>query len=82
MKVRLDLKSIVIISLAVVCLLFFSLWFLKGTGSKKELNKANSELSRNKKDLDETKKKIEDLKKSPIKREGEDLLNSLKEKLK
>ena len=36
MKVRLDLKSIVIISLAVVCLLFFSLWFLKGTGYKKE----------------------------------------------
>lgn len=138
MQVRLDLKSIVIISLAVVCVLFFSLWFLKGTGYKKEfklleqqyknlqhtrdslekvnlklksdfdetqkiinqrnvkikeienelskskvqLNKANSELNRNKKDLEDTKKKIESLKKEPIKREGEDLLNSLKEKLK
>lgn len=138
MKVRLDLKSILILCLVVISILFFSLWFLKGTGYKKEfklleqefknlqhtrdslvkvnlklkgdfdktqksiddrnrkilqiesqlnkskaqLNKANGELSRNKKDLEDTKRKIENLKKDPIKREGEDLLNSLKEKLK
>jgi peptidoglycan hydrolase CwlO-like protein len=138
MRLKLDLKSVLVLVLLGFCILFFSMWFLKGTEYKKEfklldkkyerlqhirdslvdansrlksdfdniqtvvdqrnkkitkiesdlkktkyeLSKANSELSENKHDLEETKKKIEKLKKEPIKREGDDLLNSLKEKLK
>jgi septal ring factor EnvC (AmiA/AmiB activator) len=50
--------------------------------TKKDLDIANSKISGYKKDLAETKKKIDELKKNPIKRNEEDLLNSLKEKLK
>lgn len=138
MKLQLDLKSILILFLLGICIIFFSLWFLKGSGYKKEykklelefkrlqetrdslekvnfnlkkdfekiqadinirdkrikeveeelektkkdLTKANGELSKNKKDLEETRRKIEKLKKEPIKREDQDLINSLKEKLK
>lgn len=42
----------------------------------------NTQLGKQQKDLDDTKKKIEDLKKNPLKRENNDLINSLKEKLK
>lgn len=49
---------------------------------KKDLKEAKSDLSNNKRDLEETKKKIENLKKNPIKREDDDLIKSLKEKLK
>lgn len=138
MNLKLDLKSIVILFLMSFGILFFSLWYLKGSGYKKEykileekfeklqhtrdslllvnlklksdfdkiqkdiedrdlkiskiendlkkvkndLNSANIELIQNKKDLEETKKKIDKLKKNPIKREDDDLIKSLKEKLK
>jgi chromosome segregation ATPase len=138
MKIQLDFKSILILVFLGISILFFSMWFLKGTGYKKEfkklelefqklqktrdsleavniklkidfekiqqkidernleikkveyelvkvkkdLNSSNNQLQKNKKDLEETRKKIEKLKKDPIKREGEDLINSLKEKLK
>lgn len=138
MKLQLDLKSILILFLLGICIIFFSLWFLKGSGYKKEYKKlelefqrlqetrdslekvninlkkdfekiqtdinirdkkikdvekelektkkdlvnTNTQLSNNKKDLEETRKKIEKLKKEPIKREDQDLINSLKEKLK
>ena len=138
MKIQLDFKSILILVFLGISILFFSMWFLKGTGYKKEfkklelefqklqktrdsleavniklkidfekiqqkidernleikkveyelvkvkkdLNSSNNKLKKNKKDLEETRKKIEKLKKDPIKREGEDLINSLKEKLK
>lgn len=49
---------------------------------KKELDIANAKVNKYKKDLDETKRNIENLKRNPIKREGDDLINSLKEKLK
>jgi len=138
MKIQLDFKSILILVFLGISILFFSMWFLKGTGYKKEFKKlelefqklqktrdsleavniklkidfekiqqkidernleikkveyelvkvkkdlksSNNQLQKNKKDLDETRKKLEKLKKDPIKREGEDLINSLKEKLK
>jgi hypothetical protein len=49
---------------------------------KIDLKEAESELVRNKKDLEETKRKIEKLKKNPIKREDDNLIKSLREKLK
>lgn len=48
----------------------------------KDLIETKRELASNRKILEETKKKIEELKKNPIKREDEQLINSLKEKLK
>lgn len=137
MQIKLDIKSILILFLLGFCILFFSLWFLKGTGYKKEfkqlekeykqlkhtrdslntlniklksdfnntqkdidkrnkiisdiekelkktkadLDDANIQIVRNKKDLEEVKGKIDKLKKQPIKREGEELINSLKQKL-
>lgn len=50
--------------------------------SKKDLEIANAKINRYKKELAETKNKIDKLKKEPIKRNDEDLINSLKEKLK
>jgi uncharacterized protein (DUF3084 family) len=138
MQIKLDVKSIIILLLAVFSILFFSLWFLKGTGYKKEYKKLEQEFDRLQKsrdslktiniklkkdfdiieievkkrdslikivekelvktkqelkeakkevakwqfDFNKTKKKIEDLKKNPIKREDEDLIQSLSEKLK
>jgi len=138
MQIKLDAKSIIILLLAVFSILFFSLWFLKGTGYKKEYKKLEQEFDRLQKsrdslktiniklkkdfdiieievkkrdslikivekeliktkqelkeakkevakwqfDFNKTKKKIEDLKKNPIKREDEDLIQSLSEKLK
>ena len=49
--------------------------------TKKDLQKANAQVEQDKRSLKETKDKIEKLKKDPIKREGDELLNSLKEKL-
>jgi chromosome segregation ATPase len=138
MKIQLDFKSILILFLLGFCIFFFSMWYLKSTGYKKEykileqkfqqiqqtrdslvkeniklkldfdkiqknidsrnreiskieselkkvksdLSKSNSELNQNKKDLEETKKKINELKKNPIKRNDDNLIKSLKEKLK
>lgn len=135
---KLDVKWVVILILTGACILFFGMWFFKGSDikerirtlekenqriekcrdslelankmlsvefnkiqrsiedrdkkikdiedqllkTKRELDAANAKVSGYKKDLAETKKKIEDLKKNPIKREDEDLLRSLKEKLK
>ena len=135
---KLDVKWIAILVLTGACILFFGMWFFKGSDTKgrirqlekenlmieevrdslelvnkslseefdkiqididerdkkikdiedrlfktkRELDAANAKVSGYKKDLAETKKKIEDLKKNPIKREDEDLLRSLKEKLK
>lgn len=137
MKINLDFKSIIILILLSVSVIFFTLWFLSGTGykkdfknlqnkidiiqksrdslklvnkklkidfdkiqneidlkniklknietelqrSKRDLNSARSEVIEIKKDLAETKKKIETLKKDPIKREDDQLLNSLRKKL-
>jgi len=133
-----DIKTIFILVLLGFCFFFFSLWYLKGTGYKKEykrleikfndlqksrdslksinkklesdynklesqvklrefyisklesdiektkseLKSAKSEVSRFKLDWIATKKKIENLKKNPIKREDDQLIKSLKEKLK
>lgn len=138
MNFKLSIQNIVTGLLLVFCILFFSMWFLKGTGYKKEykkleqeferiqkvrdslklvniklksdfdkreieikkrdslirivekeLAKTKSELKLAKKDVSkwqsdyqQTKKKIENLKKDPIKREDEDLIESLSEKLK
>ena len=49
--------------------------------TKQDLTAAKDKVKEMKRDLDETKKKIEDLQKNPIKREGDDLINSLKEKI-
>jgi hypothetical protein len=49
--------------------------------SKSDLDKANFKLSNNERELEEIKNKINKLKKVPIKREGEELIKSLKEKL-
>ena len=43
---------------------------------------AKSKVEENEKNLKETKDKIKKLKKDPIKREDQELINSLKEKLK
>lgn len=48
---------------------------------KQDLVVANNKLKQSQKELAETKKKIEELKNNPIKREGDDLINSLKQKL-
>jgi chromosome segregation ATPase len=133
-----DVKTIFILVLLGFCLFFFSLWYFKGTGYKKEykrleiefkklqnnrdslylinnklekeynslekkiklreiyisklesdiektkleLRSAKSEVSRFKSEWVLTKKRIEDLKKNPIKREDDQLIKSLKEKLK
>lgn len=138
MKFTPSIQNIVTVLLLVFSILFFSMWFLKGTGYKKEykkleqeferiqkirdslkviniklkkdfdkieieikkrdilisiveqeLVKTKSELKSAKKDVSkwqsdyqQTKKKIENLKKDPIKREDDDLLKSLTEKLK
>jgi septal ring factor EnvC (AmiA/AmiB activator) len=135
---KLDIKWIAILILTGACILFFGMWFFKGSESKeiikrlekenlriekikdslklaneslsvefyniqqkiderdrkikdiekkllktkKDLEEANAKLNLHKKDLDDTKKKIENLKNNPIKKEDEDLLKSLKEKLK
>lgn len=49
--------------------------------SEQELKKAKSDLAGHQARLDEINKEIERIKKLPPKREGEDLLNSLKKKL-
>lgn len=49
--------------------------------SEAELNKAKSDLAAQQARLDEINREIERIKKLPPKREGEDLLNSLKKKL-
>lgn len=49
---------------------------------KKKLVIANSQVDENKKNLEESKKRIKKLKENPIKREDEDLIKSLREKLK
>ncbi len=138
MQIKIDFKSILILFLLGFCIFFFSMWYLKGTGykkdykklelefqnlqktkdslekvntnlknnfnkiqsdinirnkeikkiemeldkTKKDLSISNDEVLKNKKYIEETKKKIEKLKKSPIKREDDDLIKSLKEKLK
>lgn len=135
---RLDVKWIAILVLTGACILFFGMWYFKGSDtkdrikqleaenlriekvrdslyianknlsiefdkvqksindrdakikeieekllkSKKDLEIANAKVNGYKKDLAETKKKIDELKKEPIKRNDEDLINSLKEKLK
>jgi len=134
---KLDIKSIAILVLLGACILFFGMWFFKGSDTKErikelekqvssiqtkrdslelsnknlaiefdkkqkdiedrdnkiksiesdilkvkqELNYANIRVREGQKELAETKKKIEDLRKNPIKREDDDLINSLKEKL-
>ncbi len=138
MNFKLSIQNIVTLLLLVFCILFFSMWFLKGTGYKKEYKKLEQEFQRIQKirdslkianiklksdfdkrnieikkrdslikvvekelaktklelkeakkdvakwqsDYQQTKKKIENLKKDPIKREDEDLIESLLEKLK
>ena len=133
----LDLKPMIILFFAIISILFFSLWFLKGTGYKKEfklleknfiklqktrdsiakvnsvlkinfnktqelilsrdkkillveeelkkskieLIKSNDELKKNELTWEENKRGIQNLKKNPIKREGQELINSLQEKL-
>lgn len=135
---KLDLKSLLILILLGTCILFFAMWYFRGSNTKeqvkkleKEINKielvrdslqnankileiefdkkqkeidnrdirikkyeseliktkqdltkANDKVKEYQKELSETKKKIEELEKNPIKREGDDLINSLKEKLK
>lgn len=49
---------------------------------KGDLKLAKSKVEENEKNLKETKDKIKKLKKDPIKREDQELINSLKEKLK
>jgi septal ring factor EnvC (AmiA/AmiB activator) len=138
MQIKIDFKSIIILFLLGFCIFFFSMWYLKGTGykkdykklelefqnlqktrdslekvntnlknnfnkiqsdvnirnkeikkiemeldkTKKDLSISNDEVLKNKKYIEETKIKIEKLKKNPIKREDDDLIKSLKEKLK
>ena len=134
---RLDIKSIALLVLTSACILFFGMWFFKGSDykdkikaleienkkiesvrdslklanaslkldfdkkqseiskrdqkikliefeiekAKKDLKVATAQVEADKRSLKETKDKIEKLKKDPIKREGDELLNSLKEKL-
>lgn len=138
MNFKLDIKSILILVLLVFSIIFFGMWYFKGSDTKsrlKELENENkniesvrdslknaneslkvdfdkkqkeieardaqiksieTELSKTKKDLvtangkvkekekelADTKKKIEELKNNPIKRNDEDLIKSLKDKLK
>lgn len=140
MSLKIDLKTGLIIILLAFCVIFFSLWYLKGAGSgqkreykkleneykmiqksrdslaiinldlkkkfldsqkeiesrekliklvqsqlrlsEEDLIRSKSEVESMRKDLDKTKRKIEDLKRNPIKREDDNLIESLKEKLK
>jgi chromosome segregation ATPase len=140
MSIKIDLKTGLILLLLLFCIVFFSMWYLKGadSASKRELKRLKTEyknlqksrdsldqvnimlkdnfndyqnkidqrdskiqsieyqlsqakidLSQSKKDLSnmkteltKTRKRVEDLKKNPIKREDDDLIESLKEKLK
>lgn len=137
MKLNLDLKSIIILVLLGVSIVFFGMWFFRGSDkdkvrdmenqikliqnqrdslknvnnilaidflkiqkeindrdslikmieiklsdAEKRLNSANSKLSDTEKRLKRSKKMVEELEKNPIKRDGDDLINSLKEKLK
>lgn len=50
--------------------------------TKKDLVVANGKVKEKEKELADTKKKIEELKKNPIKRDDDDLIKSLKDKLK
>lgn len=133
----LDLKSMIILFFVIISVLFFSLWYLKGTGYKKEfklleknfvklqktrdsltkvnkslernfdrtqklilirdkkilqveeelgrskieLLKASDELKRNERSREQNKREIQNLKNNPLKREDQELINSLKEKL-
>lgn len=133
----LDLKSMIILFFVIISVLFFSLWYLKGTGYKKEfklleknfvklqktrdsltrvnkaletnfdktqklilirdkkilqveeelgrskieLIKAGDELKRNERSREQNKSSIQNLKNNPLKREDQELINSLKEKL-
>lgn len=133
----LDLKSMIILFFVIISVLFFSLWYLKGTGYKKEfklleknfvklqktrdsltkvnkslegnfdrtqklilirdkkilqveeelgrskieLLKASDELKRNERSREQNKREIQNLKNRPLKREDQELINSLKEKL-
>lgn len=133
----LDLKSMIILFFVIISVLFFSLWYLKGTGYKKEfklleknfvklqktrdsltrvnkaletnfdktqklilirdkkilqveeelgrskieLIKAGDELKRNERSREQNKRSIQNLKNNPLKREDQELINSLKEKL-
>lgn len=133
----LDLKSMIILFFVIISVLFFSLWYLKGTGYKKEfklleknfvklqktrdsltkvnkslernfdrtqklilirdkkilqveeelgrskieLLKASDELKRNEGSREQNKREIQNLKNNPLKREDQELINSLKEKL-
>ena len=52
------------------------------TSQKQKANESKKELDKLRKDLEETKIKIEDLKKHPSNRNGDELLNSLKSKIK
>lgn len=134
---KLDIKTIVILVLLGVSVIFFALWYFKGDDTKKQikelesnnkkiemtrdsldkankalkvdfvntqttidardvtikkiesdlskskidLSNANSKLKQSQKNLADTQKSIEDLRKTPIKREDDALINSLKEKL-
>jgi hypothetical protein len=138
MKIKLDANSILTLFLLICCIFFGSMWYLKGSGYKKDiknideiikkieitrdslktvnkklevdflnvskrisdregdirkleldLKKAKNELLKSKEDADnkrkkaeESKKRYDKLKKDPIKREDQNLINSLKEKLK
>lgn len=50
--------------------------------AKKDLDLALADAEKRKKDMEESKKRIKKLKDNPIKREGDDLINSLIDKLK
>jgi septation ring formation regulator EzrA len=134
---RLDIKSIALLVLTSACILFFGMWFFKGSDykdkikaleienkkiesvrdslklanaslkldfdkkqseiskrdqkikliefeiekAKKDLKVATAQVEADKRSLKETKDKIEKLKKEPIKREDDELIKSLKEKL-
>jgi hypothetical protein len=133
---KLDLKTLALSVVTLLFIIFFSIWFFKGSGYKKqikelkeknrqielirdslklvniklekdfnvidkrmkkrnleikkiegdlkkskgEVNKLTNKLNYEHSQLEESKKKIDDLKKHPIKREGQDLINSLKSK--
>jgi len=134
---KLDINTIMMIALIVLCVFFGSMWFLQGSGYKKKIKEsqkrieqiekvrdslklvnvqlekrfdglqnqikerdkkikqvekellasklalklAQEELERNKKTYDESKKRIKKLRENPVKREGDQLIESLKDKL-
>ena len=43
---KIDLKTIVILFLLGISILFFSMWFLKGTGYRKEFERLEKEFER------------------------------------